>query len=92
MGLDGNLLVEAGLFDADNVGNGAEPFQAVSAHHDAELGRVVEHDAQVGVLGQKPDVLNHLVFGLGHHEGRSDDQKVESLALGMLGQRHHFRG
>ena len=68
---DGELLVEAGLLDADDVGQFAQPRQAVDAHGDAELRRVVEHDGEVGMLGQQPHVLHHLVFDLRDHVGRA---------------------
>ena len=35
------------------LGNLAEPFEALGAHDDAELGGVVEHDGQVGVVGEQ---------------------------------------
>ena len=87
MGFNGNLLIEAGLFDPDHIRDSAQLAHSVGTHDDAELRRVVEHDGKVGVVGQQPDVFNYLVLGFGCHVGRRDDQQVEALAFCMLGQR-----
>ena len=71
---DGNLLVEAGLFDPHDVGDAAQLSQPVRTHDDAELGRVIKHDRQVGVVRQYLYELHYLVFGFGGHVGRPDDQ------------------
>ena len=90
MGLNRDLLAEAGLFDADDVGDGAEALQALRAHDDAELRRVVEHDRQRGALGEGGDEFDDLVFGLRDHVGGRRDQEVVAGGLGEGGETSGF--
>ena len=92
MGLDGGLLVEAGFLDADDVGDLAEAVQSLGAHDEAELGGVVEHDGEIGVIRQQLHVLKDLVLGFGDHVGRGDHEEVDSDLLGVAGEGQHFAG
>ena len=85
-------MVEAGLFDPHNVWDGAQLAHTVRTHDDAELGGVVKHDGQVGIVGQQPDVFDHLVLCLGGHIWGCDDQEIEAFIFSMLGQRDHLIG
>ena len=90
VGVHGQLPVEAGLFYPDDVGDFADAFEPLGAHHDAELGGVVEHDCQGRGLREQRHVLDDLGLGLGHEVRRGDDQQVEPDAVRMVRQRQHL--
>ena len=61
--LNGNLLVETGFLDADDVGDGAEPLQPRRADGDAKLRGVVKHHRQVGAVRDLPHEIDYLLLG-----------------------------
>ena len=67
-------------------------MQALGRHDYAELGRVVKHDGQVGVVRQQPDVVHHLRLSLGNHVGRSHHQQIDAGGLSVIGQGDHVLG
>ena len=91
VGLNGELLIETGLFNADYVGGFAEPFQVSWAQDDAELRRVIEHDGQGCSFGQVPYPLDDLLFGLGNDVRWSDNEDVESHIFGVTCEVQHGR-